>query len=88
MILLCPSLAILGNSTEFEKGVHWLSDNLTFDIDARVNLFEVKPSDFIPTFIYIFALWQKSSSVYGQIVEVCFKNLNVSPSSINEFTRT
>jgi len=41
MILLCPSLAILGNSTEFEKGVLWLSENLTFDIDARVNLFEV-----------------------------------------------
>jgi mannosidase alpha-like ER degradation enhancer 1 len=35
------SLAILGNSTEFEKGVLWLSENLTFDIDARVNLFEV-----------------------------------------------
>jgi mannosidase alpha-like ER degradation enhancer 1 len=34
------SLAILGNSTEFEKGVLWLSENLTFDIDARVNLFE------------------------------------------------
>ncbi|XP_051136813.1 alpha-mannosidase I MNS5 isoform X2 [Andrographis paniculata] len=34
------SLAILGNHTEFEKGVLWLSENLTFDVDARVNLFE------------------------------------------------
>ncbi|GMY24873.1 alpha-mannosidase I MNS5 [Fagus crenata] len=34
------SLLILGNSTEFERAVLWLSDNLTFDVDARVNLFE------------------------------------------------
>ncbi|XP_042474145.1 alpha-mannosidase I MNS5-like isoform X3 [Zingiber officinale] len=34
------SLLVLGNYTEFEKGVLWLSDNLTFDVDARVNLFE------------------------------------------------
>ncbi|KAG6386152.1 hypothetical protein SASPL_155043 [Salvia splendens] len=34
------SLAILGNNTEFEKGVLWLSENLTFDVDARINLFE------------------------------------------------
>lgn len=34
------SLVVLGNTTEFEKGVRWLSDNLTFDVDARVNLFE------------------------------------------------
>ncbi|XP_009113757.1 alpha-mannosidase I MNS5 [Brassica rapa] len=34
------SLAILGNKTEFEKGVLWLSENLTFDVDVRVNLFE------------------------------------------------
>ncbi|XP_010532268.1 PREDICTED: alpha-mannosidase I MNS5 isoform X2 [Tarenaya hassleriana] len=34
------SLAILGNRTEFERGVLWLSENLTFDVDARVNLFE------------------------------------------------
>lgn len=34
------SLLILGNATEFEKGVRWLSQNLSFDVDARVNLFE------------------------------------------------
>ncbi|GMH01310.1 hypothetical protein Nepgr_003149 [Nepenthes gracilis] len=34
------SLVVLGNDTEFEKAVLWLSENLTFDVDARVNLFE------------------------------------------------
>ncbi|KAJ6830496.1 alpha-mannosidase I MNS5 isoform X1 [Iris pallida] len=34
------SLVVLGNNTEFERGVLWLSDNLTFDVDARINLFE------------------------------------------------
>ncbi|KAF3329130.1 putative alpha-mannosidase I MNS5 [Carex littledalei] len=34
------SLIVLGNFTEFERGVMWLSENLTFDVDARVNLFE------------------------------------------------
>ncbi|KAG6747024.1 hypothetical protein POTOM_049400 [Populus tomentosa] len=34
------SLVILGNYTEFERAVLWLSENLTFDVDARVNLFE------------------------------------------------
>ncbi|KAI7748923.1 hypothetical protein M8C21_003995 [Ambrosia artemisiifolia] len=34
------SLVILGNNTEFEKAVMWLSDNLSFDVDARINLFE------------------------------------------------
>ncbi|CAN1753478.1 Alpha-mannosidase I MNS5 [Linum perenne] len=34
------SLVIMGNNTEFERGVHWLSENLSFDVDARVNLFE------------------------------------------------
>lgn len=34
------SLAILGNDTEFERAVNWLSENLTFDVDARINLFE------------------------------------------------
>ncbi|KAK2355696.1 Glycosyl hydrolase family 47 protein [Trifolium repens] len=34
------SLVIMGNNTEFEKGVRWLSENLTFDVDARINLFE------------------------------------------------
>jgi mannosidase alpha-like ER degradation enhancer 1 len=29
-----------GNFTEFERGVSWLSENLIFDVDARVNLFE------------------------------------------------
>jgi ER degradation enhancer, mannosidase alpha-like 1 len=35
---------VLGNFTEFERGVVWLSENLTFDVDARVNLFEVNLS--------------------------------------------
>ncbi|KAL0416967.1 UNVERIFIED_CONTAM: Alpha-mannosidase I MNS5 [Sesamum latifolium] len=34
------SLAILGNHTEFEKAVLWLSENLSLDVDARINLFE------------------------------------------------
>lgn len=34
------SLVVLGNLTEFEKGVIWLSENLTFDVDTRINLFE------------------------------------------------
>ncbi|KAK1273522.1 putative alpha-mannosidase I MNS5 [Acorus gramineus] len=34
------SLVILGNNTEFERAVLWLSDNLSFNVDARVNLFE------------------------------------------------
>ncbi|EYU42528.1 hypothetical protein ABFS82_09G026200 [Erythranthe guttata] len=34
------SLVIMGNETEFEKSVLWLSENLTFDVDARINLFE------------------------------------------------
>ncbi|XP_059441472.1 alpha-mannosidase I MNS5 [Corylus avellana] len=34
------SLVILGNDTEFERAVLWLSENLTFDVDARINLFE------------------------------------------------
>ncbi|KAJ0986704.1 hypothetical protein J5N97_005060 [Dioscorea zingiberensis] len=34
------SLLVMGNKSEFERGVLWLSENLTFDIDARINLFE------------------------------------------------
>ncbi|AQK74751.1 Alpha-mannosidase I MNS5 [Zea mays] len=34
------NLVVLGNLTEFERGVLWLSENLTFDVDARINLFE------------------------------------------------
>lgn len=34
------SLVVMGNNTEFERAVLWLSDNLTFDVDARINLFE------------------------------------------------
>lgn len=34
------SLVILGNNTEFERAVLWLSENLTFDVDVRINLFE------------------------------------------------
>lgn len=31
----------MGNNTEFERAVLWLSENLTFNVDARINLFEV-----------------------------------------------
>lgn len=31
----------MGNYSEFEKAIIWLSENLSFDVDARVNLFEV-----------------------------------------------
>ncbi|KAK9117034.1 hypothetical protein Sjap_015981 [Stephania japonica] len=34
------SLVVLGNITEFERAVLWLSENLTFNVDARINLFE------------------------------------------------
>ncbi|KAM7272538.1 hypothetical protein ACFE04_027201 [Oxalis oulophora] len=34
------SLVIMGNYTEFERAIRWLSENLTFDVDTRVNLFE------------------------------------------------
>ncbi|RWR77120.1 alpha-mannosidase I MNS5-like protein [Cinnamomum micranthum f. kanehirae] len=34
------SLVVMGNNTEFERAVLWLSENLTFDVDARINLFE------------------------------------------------
>ncbi|CAK9138661.1 unnamed protein product [Ilex paraguariensis] len=34
------SLVILGNNTEFDRAVLWLSENLTFDVDVRINLFE------------------------------------------------
>ncbi|KAL6319065.1 hypothetical protein AAG906_001538 [Vitis piasezkii] len=32
------SLVILGNNTEFERAVRWLSENLSFDVDVRTNL--------------------------------------------------
>jgi len=34
------SLIVLGNSSEFGKAVLWLEENLTFDVDVRVSLFE------------------------------------------------
>ncbi|KAJ7526294.1 hypothetical protein O6H91_16G000800 [Diphasiastrum complanatum] len=34
------SLAIMGNNTEFKKAVLWLGENLSFDKDVRVNVFE------------------------------------------------
>ncbi|OVA11262.1 Glycoside hydrolase [Macleaya cordata] len=34
------SLVVMGNNTEFERAVIWLSENLTFDVDARISLFE------------------------------------------------
>jgi len=44
IVLYFISLVIMGNSTEFERAVLWLSENLTFDVDARINLFEVNIS--------------------------------------------
>ena len=41
------SLVILGNNTEFERAVHWFSENLSFDVDVRTNLFEVSNSGFL-----------------------------------------
>ncbi|EXB42065.1 putative alpha-mannosidase I MNS5 [Morus notabilis] len=38
--LFFDSLVIMGNNTEFERAVLWLSDNLKFNVDARINLFE------------------------------------------------
>lgn len=43
-LYLYVSLVILGNNTEFERAVRWLSDNLSFDVDVRTNLFEVSNS--------------------------------------------
>ncbi len=34
------TLVVMGNKTEFEKGVWWLVDNLNFDKDKNVSLFE------------------------------------------------
>ncbi|KAB1202467.1 putative alpha-mannosidase I MNS5 [Morella rubra] len=34
------SLVILGNNSEFERAVLWISENLRFSVDARINLFE------------------------------------------------
>ncbi|XP_062116325.1 alpha-mannosidase I MNS5 isoform X2 [Humulus lupulus] len=30
----------MGNNTEFERAIIWLSENLKFNVDARINLFE------------------------------------------------
>ena len=35
------TLAVLNNRTEFAKNVLWMSENLNFDVDVRVNAFEV-----------------------------------------------
>lgn len=34
------TLAVLGNSSEFSKAVRWASENLSFKLDVRVNVFE------------------------------------------------
>ncbi|KAK3260378.1 hypothetical protein CYMTET_30660 [Cymbomonas tetramitiformis] len=34
------TLAVLGNSTEFAKAVQWISSEVNFDVDVRVNVFE------------------------------------------------
>mmetsp|Transcript_9708 Transcript_9708/g.35555 ORF Transcript_9708/g.35555 Transcript_9708/m.35555 type:complete len:967 (-) Transcript_9708:92-2992(-) len=35
------TLIVLGNVTEFNRVVRWLSSNLSFDVDVRVSVFEV-----------------------------------------------
>jgi mannosidase alpha-like ER degradation enhancer 1 len=35
-----PSLALLGETSEFRWAVHWVATHVSFDIDARVNVFE------------------------------------------------
>ena len=51
------SLAVLGNKTEFVKAVVWLAENLSFDLDIRVNLFEVKAlAIYIYVCVYIYRL--------------------------------
>ena len=39
-LTLLDTLAIMGNATEFERGVRWCTANLTFDRDETVSLFE------------------------------------------------
>ncbi|CAL8468306.1 g7846 [Coccomyxa elongata] len=34
------TLAVIGDAVNFEESVLWLSDNLSFDVDVRVNVFE------------------------------------------------
>jgi hypothetical protein len=34
------TLALLGNKTEFARGVRWVANNVNFDIDKTVSLFE------------------------------------------------
>jgi len=34
------TLAVVGNKTEFTRGVNWIVDNVSFDLDLRVHLFE------------------------------------------------
>eukprot|EP00850_Spirogloea_muscicola_P002496 SM000009S23625 [mRNA] locus=s9:1139531:1144092:- [translate_table: standard] len=37
---IAGSLAVLGNGSEFEKSIEWLSKSISFDTDVRVNVFE------------------------------------------------
>ncbi|DBA85723.1 TPA: hypothetical protein ACH3X1_005291 [Trebouxia sp. C0004] len=34
------TLAVIGNQSEFEKGVWWLAHEVSFDVDLKVNVFE------------------------------------------------
>lgn len=34
------TLAVMGNSSEFTKQCNWVADNVHFDVDVRVNVFE------------------------------------------------
>ena len=38
---LLDTLAIMGNATEFERGVEWCVEHLSFDQDETVSLFEI-----------------------------------------------
>lgn len=44
----------MGNNTEFESAVVWLSENLTFDVDARVNLFEVSIENLLKNLVELY----------------------------------
>lgn len=72
VLLFCScSLVVLGNLTEFERGVLWLSENLTFDVDARINLFEVILFDYFHSYTQDFK--NESSSVFSH----CFFGYSV-----------
>jgi hypothetical protein len=62
------SLVVLGNFTEFERGILCLSENLTFDVDARINLFEVMIFDYCYCYHILQDFRTKSSTAFFLIV--------------------